>query len=103
MINDLTTASRHLPRYRQRSDHSHHQSSVIRIFFSTSFGAGSLLCDENHVKSNGTRCPFFTVNSAKVLSPSDLSGTSVRKLSVSGPATAVRPRYVFSTQGTTDP
>ena len=44
-----------------------------------------------------------TVNSATVLKSSPRRGTSVRKLTMSGPPIADIPRPVFSTQGTTDP
>src|SRR5437763_2816999 len=100
---ERTTASSHGVLRWQRFAHFFQYLSVSRRAWSGVTFLGGRECDANQVRTNGTRSPFLTVNSATVVrySPRDLTG--VRRISPFGPAITSNPPFPVRTHGIVRP
>jgi len=66
-MSDRITASRQGPSKVQVADQSSHHICVSSMAKRPSTGRGASSCEGNHVSTNGTCSPCFTVKSATVL------------------------------------
>ena len=100
VTSERMTTSRQGPWYVQRDDHSFHVFSVLATTAAASAGPGGGSCEGYQLRTNGTRDPSVTSNSATVVNSRPCISTGVCKQTASGPPIAVRiPSAVRCTHG----